>query len=446
MVKYLQCFLRLTFIATLLLCQTVCQTAFGNTLIRDAEIETMVHSVIDPLLMQVGKTRKEVSVFIIADPAINAFVQGGQNIFIHTGLLIALKNQNQLAAVLAHELGHITGGHLLKSHDAQSEATINALVTGAAVGLAAALSGGGGDAVAGALLAGGQAGAGSLNAFTRTQESSADQASIQILEKANINPQAMQEVLKMLSKNERGASDYMRSHPLSLDRIEAINHQIYHNTQENRQFDIIAYQRIQAKLYGFLENPQNTLLRYDNPANDFPKIAILIAQASAYHRLGQSQNAFKAIQQALTLSPDDIFINDLAGQIAFETGKIDDSIGFYKHAYEKSNKNALIALNYAQALVASENEDNMKNAVLILKSGLLKEQHYANGYRDLSIAYDRLQEPGLAAASSAEYFLLRGDYNMAMNQARKSLLYLKENQPESLRARDILFFAEHNNK
>jgi predicted Zn-dependent protease len=440
MVKQVRLFFKTIFIVAMLLCQN----AFGNTLIRDAEIELVVNSVIDPLLMQVGKTRKEVSVFIVADPAINAFVQGGQNIFIHTGLLIALKNQNQLAAVLAHELGHITGGHLLKSHDAQSEATVNALVTGAAVGLAAALSGGGGDAVAGALLAGGQAGAGAINAFTRTQESSADQASVHILEKANINPQAMQEVLKMLSKNERGASDYMRSHPLSLDRIEAINHQVYHNTQKNRQFDSVAYQRIQAKLHGFLENPQNTLLRYENPANDFPEIAILIAKASAYHRLGQSKNALKAINQAIILSPDDIFINDLAGQIAFETGKIDDSIIFYKHAYEKSNKNALIALNYGQALVASEKHDNMQNAILILKSALLKEHQYANGYRDLSIAYDRLQEPGLAAASSAEYFLLRGDYNMAMNQARKSLLYLKENQPESLRARDILFFAEQN--
>lgn len=422
------------------------QNAFANNVIRDAEIESVVNSVIDPLLMQVGKTRKEVSVFIVADPSINAFVQGGQNIFIHTGLLIALKNQNQLSAVLAHELGHITGGHLLKSYDAQSEATVNALVTGAAVGLAAALTGGGGDAVAGALLAGGQAGAGAINAFTRTQESSADQAAIHILEKANINPKAMTEVLKMLSQNERGASNYMRSHPLSLDRIEAINHQLHRNTTKNRQFDVVAYQRIQAKLHGFLENPQNTLSRYDNPANDFSKIAVLIAKASAYHHLGQSKQASEAIHQAMTLSPDDVFIYDLAGQIAFETGKIDDAIVFYKHAYEKSKQNSLIGLTYGQALVASENKENMQNAIPILKAGLIQEHQYAIGYRDLSIAYDRLDKQGLAAASSAEYFLLRGDYNMAMNQARKSLLYLKENQPEALRARDILFFAEKNNR
>jgi predicted Zn-dependent protease len=421
------------------------QTVSANNIIRDPEIESVVYSVVNPLLRQIGKAPKEVSIYIIADPAINAFVQGGQNIFIHTGLLIALKNQNQLAAVLAHELGHITGGHLLKSSDAMSDATTSALITGAAVGLAAALSGGGGDAVAGALLAGGQAGAGTLNAFTRTQESSADQASISILQKANINPNAMIDVLKMLSKNERGASNYMRSHPLSLDRIENLQYSLkkqFPTQKKYYKFDNLAYQRMQAKLYGFLENPQNTLIRYDNPLNGFDKISVLIANASSYHRLGQAQKALDNIQEAIKLYPNDAFVYDLAGQIALENGKLNDAIAFYYAAYEKSNRNSLIGLAYAQVLVATEDKKNLKKAIPILKLSLLDEHQYAKGYRDLSIAYDRLGNEGLAAASSAEYFLLLKDYNMAMNQARKSLMYLKENQPEALRSRDILFFVE----
>lgn len=416
----------------------------ANNIIRDAEIEAVVYHVVEPLLKQIGKTQKEVSIYIVADPAINAFVQGGQNIFIHTGLLIALKNQNQLAAVLAHELGHITGGHLLKSHDAQSDASINALITGAAVGIAAGLSGGGGDAVAGALLVGGQVGAGAINSFTRTQESSADQAAIDILQKANINPQGMIDVLEMLSKNERGASDYMRSHPLSLDRIEAINYRLKQQIDiksKYHHFDFTSYERMQAKLYGFLENPQNTITRYDNKENGLSKIAVLIADASAYHRLGQVQEAFKAIDKAIKLLPNDAYIYDLAGQIAFENGNIPRAIDFYKQSYEKSKNNPLIGLSYGQVLVASEDTDNMKKAIPILKASLLREHQYARGYRDLSIAYDRLDEKGFAAVASAEHFLLIGDYNMAMNQARKSLLYLKENQPEALRARDILFFT-----
>ena len=418
---------------------------WANNIIRDAEIEAVVDSVIDPLLIQIGKTQKEVSVYIVADPAINAYVQGGQNIFIHTGLLIALKNKEQLSAVLAHELGHITGGHLLKSYDAQSEATINALITGAAVGAAAILSGGGGDAVAGALLAGGQAGAGSFNAFTRTQESSADQAAIALLKKAQINPTAMTEVLKMLSQNERGASSYMRSHPLSLDRIETINHQLHAKKNKKDVYsplEVNDYQRMQAKLYGFLENPQNTLTRYSNTENDFQPITVLIAKASAFHRLGQSNKAFKEIEKAAKLLPNDAFIDDLAGQISLETGKIETAITFYKQAYQKSNHNPLIGLAYGQALVASEKIDHIKKAVPVLKRSLIEERRYSRGYRDLSIAYDHLQKRGLASFASAEYFLLQGKHKMAMNQARKALVYLKENQPEALRARDILFFAE----
>lgn len=418
---------------------------YANQIIRDPEIEAVVYSVVNPLLHEIGKAPKEVSIFIIADPAINAFVQGGQNIFIHTGLLVALKNQEQLAAVLAHELGHITGGHLLKSSDAISDATTSALITGAVVGIAAGLSGGGGDAVAGALLAGGQAGSGSLNAFSRTQEASADQASIEILSKAKIKPNAMIDVLKMLSRNERGATSYMRSHPLSLDRIENIQNTLINApTTEHiyRNFDSVAYERMQAKLYGFLENPQNTLIRYDNPLNGFDRISVLIANASSYHRLGQSQKALENITQAIKILPNDAFLYDLAGQIALENGKLNESIAFYKQAYDKSNKNPLIALSYAQVLVASEDKNNLRQAIPILKHSLLSETHYAKGYRDLSIAYDRLGDKGLAAAASAEYFLLLKDYNMAMNQARKSLLYLKENQPQALRSRDILFFAE----
>lgn len=421
------------------------QNLYANMVIRDAEIENVINSIINPLLRQVGKTQKEVSVYIVADPAINAFVQGGQNIFINTGLLLAVENQEQLAAVLAHEIGHITGGHLLKLRDAQSEATLNALLTGAAVGVAAILSGGGGDAVMGALMAGGQAGTGSLLSFTRTQESAADQAAIDILQKSGIKPDAMNEVLAMLAKNERGAANYMRSHPLSRDRIESINHQLKNypaHLSNEIDFDLIAFQRLQAKLYGFLENPRNTLARYQENNPQIAPIAQAIAQTSAYHRLGQANKASRIIKETSEKYPDDPYIDDLAGQIALETGKIEQAINAYDAAYRKSGRNRLIGFTYAQALIASEKVDNIQKAIPILRSGLLAENYYARGYRDLSIAYDRLGKPGFAAVFSAEYFLLRRNYNMAMKQARKSLLYLQENQPEAFRARDILFFAQ----
>jgi len=424
------------------------QKCWSKNIIRDAEIESVVYKVIDPLLAQINKSRKDVSVYIVADPALNAYVQGGQNIFIHTGLIIALENKQQLAAVLAHELGHITGGHLLKSYDAASEAMWSALITSAAVGVAAALAGGGADAISGALMAGSQAGSGSFNAFSRTQEASADQAAIQLLTKAQINPVAMNAVLKQLARNERGATDYMRSHPLSRDRIERINHRLQENKLQKKTYQDIDnsdYQRIKAKLYGFLENPRNTLSRYKQD-NNFKPITLLIAQASAYHRLGQSQNALKAINKAIDIKPKDAFIYDLAGQIALENGKINSAIDYYKTAYTLSQKNPLIGFTLGQALIASQKQHFIKQASLILKESLLKEQHFARGLRDLSIAYSYLDNLGLSALTSARYFFLLKNYKMAMKQAKKALTYLQENQPEALQAKDILFFAEKNNR
>ena len=423
-------------------------TAQAQNIIRDAEIESSIQKILNPILEAAGKSSQTVSFHIVADSSVNAFVQDGQKIFIHTGLILRLETPEQLAGVLAHELGHITGGHLLRSRDAASEALLSSILAGAAAGGAALLGGGaGGSAIVGGLMASGQAGAGSFIAFTRTQESSADQAGLSFLQKAGISGKGMVEVLEMLSKDERGASDYMRSHPLSKDRIaflkNRLDNNIFGQKTPHTVYNLNDFKRIRAKLAGFLEPSERVMEHYANE----PDIAVkTLAFASALHKEGKGREAFELLRKTLETLPKDAYLHDLAGQIALETGLNDDAIAYYQKAYALSDHNPLIGLTLGQAMIASEKIDILPEAIEIIKKSLTKEIYYARGYRDLSIAYDRLEKPFLAASFSAQYYVLIGDNQSATTQAERALSGLTVGTPEYLRVKDILFFARQNNK
>lgn len=423
----------------------------ASALIRDAEIENTLNNIMSPLTKVAPEASSQIELYIVADPNLNAFVQGGQNIFVHTGLLEKTKTPEQLAGVLAHELGHITGGHLLRSRDAMSEAMIKSLLTSAAIGVAAIASGSdGGSAIAGSLIAGNQAGMGSLTTFTRTQEAAADQAALTFLRKAGLVEKGLIEVMQMLSQDEIGASDYMRTHPLSRTRIDLLQNR-YKNefattiqgSKHKRKLSQYEYDRMRAKLSGFLNNPQVTLKKYALEPND---VIRMIAISSALHKEGKGFKAYHQLSEFIKAHDKDAFLHDLAGQIALEIGNLEAAIIHYKKAYDYSHKIPLIGASYAQALIATENKDNMEKAVQILKTALREEKYYIKGFRDLSVAYDRLEKPFYAAAASAQYFKLIGNQNAAIKQATRALSGLPPTSSEYILVKDILFFSKQNHK
>jgi len=423
--------------------------AHASGLIRDAEIENTLNNIMSPLTEVAPEASSQIELYIVADPNLNAFVQGGQNIFIHTGLLQKTKTAEQLAGVLAHELGHITGGHLLRSRDAMSEAMIKSLLTSAAVGVAAIASGSdGGSAIAGSLIAGNQAGMGSLTAFTRTQEAAADQAALTFLRKAGLVEKGLIEVMQMLSQDEIGASDYMRTHPLSRTRIDLLQNryknEIATETQDKavkRKFSQYKYDRMRAKISGFLNNPQVTLKKYAHETNN---VVRMIATSSALHKGGQGFKAYNQLSAFIKQHDKDAFLHDLAGQIALEIGNLDAAIMHYKKAYDYSNQIPLIGASYAQSLIATEDKDNMEQAVQVLKKALREEKYYIKGFRDLSVAYDRLGKEFYAASASAQYFKLIGNQNAAVKQATRALSGLPPTSAEYILVKDILFFSKQN--
>ncbi|MEO0823276.1 MAG: M48 family metalloprotease, partial [Pseudomonadota bacterium] len=303
-------------------------------LVRDAEIERTLARLTNPILHAASISPATVDIYIVNDRRLNAFVAGGRNIFLNTGLLMELETPEELAGVIAHETGHIAGGHLarrqLNARAAQGPALIGTLL-----GIAAAAAGGG--AAGAAIIAGSQSAAiRSFLRYSRAEEASADQAAIGYLERARMSPEGLLKVIGRFRGQEVlsvGSLDpYTLTHPLSTDRMQLLERaaaqargRSYPEDPEREYW----HARMRAKLEGFLDNPERVL---DRHADAEPTELVLYARAVALHRLPSPREAEAAMDQLLALRPNDAFYEELKGQILFESGNAAAALPHYRRA------------------------------------------------------------------------------------------------------------------
>jgi len=409
-------------------------------LIRDAEIENTIRMFSSPLFAMAGLDARSVRVYIINDPSLNAFVAGGQNIFINTGLLMASTSANQVIGVIAHETGHITGGHLARTHDALSQASwqsILAMVLGAAAAV-------GGSAEAGqAIIAAGQQTAqrGFLK-YSRTQESSADQAAFSILDATGQSGRGLLEFFEVLGAQEAlftsNQDPYVRTHPIFTERIEAtVNH--LKKSPNTDKIDSPAFQmahaRMRAKLHGFLLPPGQTLQLYPTSNMSIPAV---YARAVAQHKAHKLAQSLAEVEKLLLISSEDPYFNELRGQILLENGKAQDAIPSYRAAVASMPKESQLLTGLGQALLATEQPDDLVEALGVLRTSARIDPRLSSTWRWLAVAYGNTGDIGNAALATAERYILSGRRNDAIVQARRAEHELAVGSPGHLRAQDII--------
>ena len=267
----------------------VAQPAAAQSILRDAETEQLLQDMVDPLVVAAGMPRGSVEVVLIGDPSMNAFVQQGQRIYVHSGLINAADSANEVEGVLAHELGHITGGHVIRFYEGYGKAVKISMLS--LLASLAAMAAGAGEASAGIMALGSQAALGSLLTFTRAQESSADAAGATYLAGAGISGKGSLAFFGKLqnrefrygySQDEEQTSS--RTHPLSGDRIAYLRDRYEKDPAWNKPTDPdieARFQRVKAKLYGYLAKPADTLRSYPAYVNTVPAH---YARAYAYHK------------------------------------------------------------------------------------------------------------------------------------------------------------------
>ncbi len=420
----------------------------GVSLIRDAEIEHIIASYTTPLSLAANLDPSSVRVHIVNDAFLNAFVVGGQRVFINTGLLLRAKSPNQIIGVIAHELGHIAGGHLARTQEALSNAsvpTIIAMVLGAAA--AAAGQGQAGAAV----IAGGQhLSQRSLLQYSRTQESAADQAAIRYLEASQQSSRGLIEFLEILGDQEALLSvnqdPYVRSHPISRERIGTLVRLVEQSPYRDKlpsDEAMTQFKRMQAKLTGFLEQPARTFQDYPESDRSIPA---RYARAVAYYRIPELTKALAEIDGLLAEMPEDPYFHELKGQMLFEHGRVTEAVQSYRLANRHLPDAPLIQLALGQALVASGDNGVLPEAIQHIRRSLTKDPRNANAWKHLALAYGRSGDLGNAAMASAERAMLRGEWLDAKRFAARALKILARGTPGWLRAQDIEHAADREHK
>ncbi len=370
----------------------------------------------------------------------NAFVAGGQRIFIHSGLLMAAEAPDQVIGVIAHETGHIIGGHLARQHEgmsAASTAAILAYVLGAAAVVA-------GDPQAGtAIIAtGSDLAQATFLRYTRTQESAADQAAIRLLHSTRQSPRGLREFFEILQGKESvmvgRASSYYRSHPLTQQRISALETATEESRYANSRVDPRLHrmhERIRAKLRGFLQPIETTLRQY--PESD-TSVAARYARAIAYHQDAQTERGLEVIESLLADEPDNPFFWELKGQILFESGRVYESVPAYQKAVELDPREPLLTAALGEAQIASDDPAFLEDAIANLKTSLRSDPNNTQALMQIATAYGKTDQIGLAKYYTAERYLRYGAMGDARTQAQRALQSLEEGSPEWYKAHDII--------
>lgn len=432
-------------LAALALIHLTAQPALAQSILRDAETEALFDEMSAPLIQAAGLNPRNVKVVMIGDKEINAFVAGGQYVYVHSGLIVAANNANEVQGVIAHELGHVAGGHVIRINEGAKAATGITLLS-LLLGVAA-IAAGAGDAGAGIMAAGQQAALGKFLAFSRTQESSADQAGRSYLAKAGISGKGLISFFKKLQGIEFRLAipqddSYARTHPLSGERIAILEEQVKGDPAFNKPSDPALeakFQRVKAKLKGFVNDPSQTLIDYPESNNSIPAH---YARAYAWHRSAYPDKALAETDYLLKAMPGDPYFLELKGQILLESGKPAEALPILREAVAKTNAQPLIAALFGHALIATEQDSNFNEAAKVLRAAVAKDNENPFAWYQLGVVFDHQGDAARAAMASAERYHLQGQPRLALINAEMAVRNLPQGSPDWIRAQDIAMVSK----
>ncbi|HEU0045165.1 M48 family metalloprotease [Sphingomonas sp.] len=422
------------------------QPAAAQSVLRDAETEALFSDMVSPLATAAGMGARDIKVVLIQDDSINAFVAGGQIIYIHSGLIQAASNANEVQGVLAHELGHIADGHVVLGA-AGARPAMGISLLSMVLGLAA-IAMGGGEAGAGILAAGQQAALGKYLAFSRVQEATADAAGLKYLNDAGITGVGLLTFFKKLQQQEYrvgvgNIDPFMQTHPLSGARLATLTGAVQASPAFRTRADPDIeerFRRIKAKLMGYAMPPARTLRDY--PETD-SSIYARYARAYAYHKGGFPDKADAEATALVRTKPDDPYFLEVQGQILLEAGKPRDALAPLKAATEGSRYNPLIATTYGHALIATEDKTFYPEAVRVLRIAVARDDANPFGWQQLGTVYERTGDITRAALATAERAQVTGDHRTARASAQYALANLPPNTADWIRAQDIAMTSKN---
>lgn len=430
-------------IAAVLLVALLALPAQAAGLLRDADMEHALKQIGAPILRAAGLSPQRVKILVVDDSTLNAFVVSNDAIFIHYGLINKLGNAAMLQGIIAHEAAHISNGHIARRLGNLSNART---ISGLGLALAAVAAASGSAAAAQGIAVGTATSA--QRAFlshTRAEESSADQSGIRYMKSAGASPQGLLDALEVFAGQEVlsvGRQDpYMRSHPLSRDRVRAVaGHVASYGTLPADPTADYWFARLQGKITAHTRAPKWTLRRLGSER--YADVRAL-REAIAEHRNSRTKAALAAIDRAIATRPNDPFLRDQKGQILLETRNFTAAVATYASAVQRAPNDPLVLSGYGRALLAS---GQVRQALDVLEKSRRQDFRDGSMLRDLATAYAKTGQTGMAALITAERYALSGRLKDAGIHAKRASGLLSEGSGPWQRAQDVLIASERATK
>ena len=392
--------------------------------VADAEMQEYIQDVGQKLAAHATDSGQKFQFFLVEDPAINAFALPGGYIGVHTGLLLATKNESELAGVLAHEISHVTQRHISRAIFANQRASIltmaallGAILLGAATGS--------GDAVQGAILAAQGAAVQQQINFTRSNEYEADRVGVGLLASAGFDPDGMASFFETLARQTgplaSQAPEFLRTHPVTVNRISETRERATQLPNVDAA-DTIGYRLARARaLLSSTPILSAAVERLKAQRQDPARVGDIGAEyglALAKLQAGEFRNAAFAFDDLLATHPSVIaFHIGLAGaQLGMKEPR--KAFRTYEKAMQLFPRNVPLTVHYAEALMQHDRADDAHEILLDLLNVVPPTPEQV---RLIALAASAAGDTGDAHYYMAEYHLTRGDLMLAADELRIAL-------------------------
>ena len=410
-------------------------------IIRDTEIEAIFREWATPLLKAAQIGEDGVNIILVQSDDVNAFVAGGANVFFYTGLIRKTENPGEVIGVLAHEIGHIAGGHLISTRGALERASYESIL-GTVLGIGAAIATGNSAAASAIISASNNTATRRFLKHSRVNEAAADQAAFSYMSKSEINPEGLGSFLEKLENQEllpsSQQSEYVRTHPITRNRIEAVEALVEGSDLKDKAIPALwneQHARMKAKLIGFI-NPEQVAWAYEE--ND-TSIAAQYARSIAAYRLNDIPTAMRGIDALIATEPENAYFQELKGQMLVDFSRIEEAIPYYQRAVDLLPGAPLLRIALSHALIESgDDKARLNQAVMHLERALISEKRSSRVHRLLATAHGRLGHDSKAKLHLAEEAVLQNRLPYAKAQAEGALQGFKTGSAEWLRTKDVL--------
>ena len=426
--------------------------AKGPPVLRDTETEQLLREYTRPILRAAGLEKQNIQMVIVNEGSFNAFVADGRRIFVNYGAILQSETPNQIIGVLAHETGHLAGGHLSKLREQLANAQtqmIIAMLLGAGAMAVGSTRGSGSAGNNGLANAGAAALAGpqemirrTLLSYRRQQEENADRAGVKFLTATQQSPKGMYETFKRFTSESlfaaRGADPYLQSHPMPAERVASLQEFASSSPYWDKKDDPalqLRHDMVRAKISAFMERPETVYRRYPLTNDSMPA---RYARAISTYLHGDLRSALTQIDALIQVQPNNAYFYEVRGQALLEGGKPAEAIPALRKAVALSNNAPLIEMLLGQALVGSDNKAYTDDAVRILRAAVAREPEAVLGYMQLAMAYGRKGDYAEADLASAQAAYLRGDNKTARELATRAKTRFAVGTPGWVKADDIV--------